>query len=469
MTIIDENAEFDEASDTAMQTDCGKTVHASLGEALTRIRAGKLVVGILGLGYVGVPLAEAYVRSGIKVVGLDVNQSRVDMLNNGVSGMRHIDDERIKRMVDSGNFLATTDPKTLRDVDALIIAVPTPLDRYHHPDLSYVEKTCHTIKKVLQPGQLVVLESTTYPGTTQEVMRPILEESGLKAGIDFALAYSPEREDPGNIDFETSTIPKLVGADSEIERDLAEAVYDKVVSTVMVPSTRTAEAAKLTENIFRWVNIGLANELKLVYDKMGIDVWDVIKAADSKPFGFMAFYPGPGVGGHCIRIDPYYLTWKAREHGISTRFIELAGEINIAMPNHVVSRLMEELNLRQGKALSGARILLCGVAYKKNIDDIRESPSLEILSLLESHGAQVDIYDPYVPVMPWTHDYPEFEGRKSIEWSSEALGAYDAALIATDHKFVDYSMLVNEVPLVVDTRNVTTGLPEDLLKKVAKA
>lgn len=469
MAIIDENAEFDEASDTPMKTCCGETVHASLREALIRIRTGKLVVGILGLGYVGVPLAEAYVRSGVKVVGLDVNQSRVDMLNNGVSGMRHIDDERIKRMVDSGNFLATTDPKTLCDVDALIIAVPTPLDRYHHPDLSYVEKTCHTIKNVLQSGQLVVLESTTYPGTTQEVIRPILEESGLKAGIDFALAYSPEREDPGNIDFETSTIPKLVGADSEIERDLAEAVYDKVVSTVMVPSTRTAEAAKLTENIFRWVNIGLANELKLVFDKMGIDVWDVIKAADSKPFGFMAFYPGPGVGGHCIRIDPYYLTWKAREHGISTRFIELAGEINIAMPNHVVSRLMEELNLRQGKSLSGARILLCGVAYKKNIDDVRESPSLEILSLLERHGAKVDIYDPYVPIVPRTHDYPEFEGRKSIEWNSEILGEFDAALIATDHKFVDYAMLVNEVPLVVDTRNVTKDLPEELLKKVSKA
>jgi UDP-N-acetyl-D-glucosamine dehydrogenase len=441
----------------------------ALRDTLDRMQKGDLSVAILGLGYVGIPLAEAYVRSGVRVLGVDVNQSRVDMLNNGTSGMRHIDDERIQRMVDSGKFRATTDASALSDYDALIIAVPTPLDRYHHPDLSYVVATCDTIKTVLRPGQLVVLESTTYPGTTQEIMRPILEESGLKVGDDFALAYSPEREDPGNIDFETSTIPKLVGADSALERDLAKAVYEKVVTTVMVPNTRTAEAAKLTENIFRWVNIGLVNELKLVYDKMGIDVWDVIKAADSKPFGFMAFYPGPGVGGHCIRIDPYYLTWKAREHGVSTRFIELAGEVNIAMPNHVVSRLMEELNLRHGKALSGARILLCGVAYKKNIDDVRESPSLEILSLLERHGAKVDIYDPYVPIVPRTHDYPEFEGRKSIEWNSEILGEFDAALIATDHKFVDYAMLVNEVPLVVDTRNVTKDLPEELLKKVSKA
>lgn len=454
-------------SDTAPnQTE---TVMTTLPDTLAKIHSGKLSVCVIGLGYVGVPLAEAYVRAGVKVIGLDVNQTRVDMLNNGISGMRHIDDERIKRMVDSGHFQATTDTNLAKSADAILIAVPTPLDRYHHPDLSYVEATCHSIKTILRSGQLVVLESTTYPGTTQEVMRPILEESGLTAGTDFALAYSPEREDPGNIDFETSTIPKLVGADSEIEREIAKAVYDKVVSTVMVPNTRTAEAAKLTENIFRWVNIGLVNELKLVYEKMGIDVWDVIKAADSKPFGFMAFYPGPGVGGHCIRIDPYYLTWKAREHGVSTRFIELAGEINIAMPNHVVSRLMEQLNLRHGKALSGANILLCGVAYKKNIDDVRESPSLEILSLLESHGAKVDIYDPYVPVMPWTHDYPEFEGRKSIELNPEALANYDAALIATDHKFVDYSMLASEVPLVIDTRNVTSGLTAELLTKVSKA
>lgn len=470
MSMTETNVEFDEAKPhgTPASSDAVQP-SSSLRDALVRIQQGQLSVGILGLGYVGVPLAEAYVRAGVKVVGLDVNQSRVDMLNRGISGMRHIDDDRIRRMVDGGLFQATVDPKHVSDLDALIIAVPTPLDKYHHPDLSYVVATCHTIKTVLRPGQLVVLESTTYPGTTQEVMRPILEESGLKAGLDFALAYSPEREDPGNIDFETSSIPKLVGADSELERAIAKAVYDKVVATVMVPNTRTAEAAKLTENIFRWVNIGLANELKLVYDKMGIDVWDVIKAADSKPFGFMAFYPGPGVGGHCIRIDPYYLTWKAREHGVSTRFIELAGEINIAMPRHVVSCLMEELNIRHGKALSGAKILLCGVAYKKNVDDVRESPSLEVLSLLESHGAKVDIYDPYVPVMPWTHDYPELEGRKSIEWNSEVLGEFDAALIATDHKFVDYAMLVNEVPLVVDTRNVTKDLPEELLKKVSKA
>lgn len=441
----------------------------NLTDVVKRVRSGEFSVGIIGLGYVGVPLAEAYVRSDVKVVGLDVNQKRVDTLNQGISGMRHIDDSRIKGMVDSGNFVATTNAEAMRDVDALIIAVPTPLDNYHHPDLSYVKATCEMIKTVLRPGQLVVLESTTYPGTTQEIMRPILEESGLKAGEDFALAYSPEREDPGNIDFETSTIPKLVGADSEVERDFAEAIYDKVVNTVMVPNTKTAEAAKLTENIFRWVNIGLVNELKLVFEKMDIDVWDVIKAADSKPFGFMAFYPGPGVGGHCIRIDPYYLTWKAREYGVSTRFIELAGEINIAMPSHVVSRLMEHLNLRQGKALSNARILLCGMSYKKNIDDVRESPSMEILKLLEAHGANVDFYDPFVPVMPRTHDYPEFEGRKSIEWNASNLENYDAALIATDHDSVDYALLADTLPLVIDTRNIADRLTEEQRATIVKA
>jgi len=436
---------------------------------MSKAESGSLVVAILGLGYVGLPLAEAYTRAGTRVIGFDINQTRVDQLNSGKSGMRHIDDARVQKMVDSGYFQGTTDPAMLAEADALMICVPTPLDRYHHPDLSYVRMTCETMVPHLREGQLVVLESTTYPGTTQEIMRPILEKSGLVAGEHFALAYSPEREDPGNIDFETSTIPKLVGADSEDERAMSKAVYDKVVETVMVPNTRTAEAAKLTENIFRWVNIGLVNELKLVFDAMDIDVWDVVDAAKSKPFGFMPFYPGPGVGGHCIRVDPYYLTWKAREHGVSTRFIELAGEVNIAMPTHVVSRLMEEMNLRLGMALSGSRILMCGVAYKKNIDDVRESPSLEVLSLLERHGAIVDIYDPFVPVMPHTHDYPKFEGRKSIAWDKSALAQYDAAIITTAHSFVDYAALVTALPLVVDTRNVTSDLAAELKAKVAKA
>jgi len=271
----------------------------------SKLEKGKLVIAILGLGYVGLPLAEAYTRTGTTVLGFDVNKKRVKQLNNGKSGMRHIDDDRVQKMVDSGQFKATSDPTELTNADAILICVPTPLDKYHHPDLSFVEATCHTLKKHMRAGQLIVLESTTYPGTTQDVMRPILEESGLKAGKDFALAYSPEREDPGNIDYETSTIPKLVGADSEDERAMAKAVYDKIVETVMVPNTKTAEAAKLTENIFRWVNIALVNELKLVFEKMDIDVWEVIEAAKSKPFGYMPFYPGPGVGGHCIRVDPY--------------------------------------------------------------------------------------------------------------------------------------------------------------------
>lgn len=433
-----------------------------------KLETGKLVVAVVGLGYVGLPLAEAYTRAGTKVIGFDVSKKRANQLNSGKSGMRHIDDTRVKKMVDSGYFSATTDENALAEADAILICVPTPLDKYHHPDLSYVEATCHTLKKQLRSGQLVVLESTTYPGTTQDIMRPILEESGLKAGKDFALAYSPEREDPGNIDFETSTIPKLVGADTEDERAMSKAIYDKIVETVMVPNAKTAEAAKLTENIFRWVNIALVNELKLVFDKMDIDVWEVIEAAKSKPFGYMPFYPGPGVGGHCIRIDPYYLTWKAREHGISTRFIELAGEINIAMPTHVVGRMMEELNLRHKKALGDCKVLLCGLAYKKNIDDLRESPSMEILELLEKHGATVDYYDPFIPEVPHTHDHPQYEGRKSIAWDVKALKNYDVALIATDHSFLDYAVLVEALPLTIDSRNCTKDLSEKLRAKVAK-
>lgn len=433
-----------------------------------KLKSGEFTTAVIGLGYVGLPLAEAFVKVGIETIGFDVNAKRVDQLNSGISGMRHIDDERVKMMCEEGGFEATTDPEKLAQADAIFICVPTPLDKYHHPNLSYVKSTCKTIKKYLRKGQLIVLESTTYPGTTQDVMKPILQESGLIAGRDFALAYSPEREDPGNIDFETSSIPKLVGADSEDERSMSLAIYDKIVETVSVPNAKTAEAAKLTENIFRWVNIALVNELKLVFDKMDIDVWQVIDAAKSKPFGYMPFYPGPGVGGHCIRVDPYYLTWKAREHGISTRFIELAGEINIAMPKHVISRLMEELNLRQKKALGDCNILLCGLAYKKNIDDLRESPSMEILNLLELHGARVDFYDPFIPEIPNTHDYPHFAGRKTVSWSVDGLKKYDAALIATDHSFVDYAALVDTVPLTIDTRNCTKDLSEKLLKKVAK-
>lgn len=431
--------------------------------------SGELVIAIIGLGYVGLPLAEAYVRCGTRVIGYDNNEKRVNQLNSGLSGMRHIEDSRVADMVASGHFETTADSSRLVEADAILICVPTPLDKYHHPDLSYIVSTCEMLKEKLRAGQLVVLESTTYPGTTSDVMKPILEKSGMRAGIEFGLAYSPEREDPGNIDFETNTIPKLVGADTEVERNIAKIVYDKIVETVLVPNTRTAEAAKLTENIFRWVNIAMVNELKLIFDKMNIDVWDVIEAAKSKPFGYMPFYPGPGVGGHCIRVDPYYLTWKAREHGLSTRFIELAGEINIAMPNHIVTRLMEELNCRHQKALAGCNVLLCGLAYKKNIDDMRESPSLELFENLESRGAIVDFHDPFIPVATYNHEFPQFEGRKSVDWDTMDFEKYDAVIIATDHTTVDYETLVASVPLTIDTRNATKDLSEELQKKVAKA
>ncbi|WP_298914927.1 nucleotide sugar dehydrogenase [uncultured Algimonas sp.] len=331
---------------------------------LQRISDGSITVGIVGLGYVGLPLAEAYVRTGTKVIGYDISEERVAQLNSGLSGMRHIADDRVSGMVESGLFRATANPADLQDADAILIAVPTPLDVHHQPDLSYVEATCETLASVPRPGQLVVLESTTYPGTTQEVMRPILERSGLKAGEDFMLPYSPEREDPGNPHFETSTIPKVIGADGPAARDMAKAVYDLIVTTVMVSDSKTTEATKLVENIYRWINIAAVNEMKVIFEAMDIDIWEVIDAAKTKPFGFQAFYPGPGVGGHCIRIDPYYLSYKARKHGLSTQFIELAGNMNTNMPRRIVQRLLEEMSLKLRKPLAGAKILLVGLALQ---------------------------------------------------------------------------------------------------------
>lgn len=427
-----------------------------------------LVVGIVGLGYVGLPLAEAYVRQGVSIIGYDINETRAAELNAGKSGMKHIADERVQVMLDKKLFRATSSALDLSDADAILICVPTPLDAHHEPDLSYVESTCETLKDNLRKGQMVILESTTYPGTTSEVMAPILEKSGLKAGEDFAMAYSPEREDPGNPDFETSTIPKVVGADSEAERQIAKALYDIIVQTVLVSNTKTAEATKLVENIYRWVNIAMVNELKIIFDHMDIDVWEVIDAAKTKPFGFQAFYPGPGVGGHCIRIDPFYLSWKAKEFGSSTRFINLAGEINTRMPKHVVRRLLEELSTRCKKALNGANVLLCGLAYKADIDDMRESPSLELINILKEYGANVDFHDPYIPVVPQTREHPEFAGMKSVEISPENLKSYDAVLIATKHSNVDYRALCENVELVVDTRNATDELFEEFGTKIVK-
>jgi len=434
----------------------------SLAQALAaRIDARKARVGIVGMGYVGLPLALAFAAKGFAVTGFDLDPAKVARLNAGESYIRHIPAAAIAKARQAGLLSASGDPRSLRKADAILICVPTPLTRHREPDLSYIENTAGMLARVLRKGQLIVLESTTYPGTTDEVLAPILAQSGMVPGKDFFLAFSPEREDPGNPDHGTTTIPKVVGGDGEEASRLANLLYGQVVArTVPVSSTRTAEAVKLTENIFRAVNIALVNELKLVYARMGIDIWEVIEAAKTKPFGYMAFYPGPGLGGHCIPIDPFYLTWKAREYEVATRFIELAGEINTAMPRHVVAALAEALDTRARKGLRGARILMLGVAYKRNVDDMRESPSLKLMELLEERGARVDYHDPFIPVIPRTREHPEFAGRRSIRWSARAIAAYDAVLIATDHSAVDYAGLVRAARLVIDTRNATRAVPD---------
>jgi len=434
-------------------------------------RAAKrdLTIGILGLGYVGLPLAEAFLNAGFRVLGFDVDANKVDSILSGQSYIKHIPSERMQAMMATGRLSATIDPAQLAAPDALLMCVPTPLNAHREPDISYVEVTTQTIAQHLRKGQLVVLESTTYPGTSEEVVRPILEKSGLRAGVDFAIAYSPEREDPGNINFSTNSIPKVVGADTDPERRMAKAVYETITQVVEVSNMKTAEAVKLTENIFRLINIALVNELKVVYQGLDIDVWEVIDAAKTKPFGFMAFYPGPGLGGHCIPIDPFYLTWKARAHGEATRFIELAGDVVTGMPRLVIETLAEALSTHSRKAVAGSRILVVGLAYKKNVDDMRESPSLHLISMLRDRGAEVEYYDPFIPQVPATRDHPEFAGMKSIAFNAKTLAAYDCALISTDHDDVDYELLARHVPVIVDTRNATKGLPEDLAAHVVKA
>jgi UDP-N-acetyl-D-glucosamine dehydrogenase len=412
------------------------------------------VIGIVGMGYVGMPLALAAWSAGYRVVGFDVDPGKVADIKAGKSYIKHIPGKEVADAVVNGRLDATTDFAEIANVHAVIICVPTPLTTHREPDLSYVEKTTEAIAPYLRKGHLVVLESTTWPGTTDEIMKPILERGGLKSGHDFFLAFSPEREDPGNPTHSTKSIPKVVGGDDPTALKLAQALYGAIVThTVAVSSTRTAEAVKLTENIFRAVNIALVNELKVVYDAMGIDVWEVIEAAKTKPFGFMPFYPGPGLGGHCIPIDPFYLTWKAREFDISTRFIELAGEINTSMPHYVVDRVAHELDARSGRGLRGAKILILGLAYKKNVDDVRESPTFKLMELLEKRGATVDYYDPHLPAIPNTREHAGFNGRKAITWSAENLAGFDVALIATDHDAVDYVALCKSAKLVVDTRN----------------
>jgi UDP-N-acetyl-D-glucosamine dehydrogenase len=431
-------------------------------ELAARFRRRDATIGIVGLGYVGLPLARAIATAGFKVVGFDVDQQKADMLLRGESYIHHLPAEFFTKLIAEGRFVPTTDYARIAEVDAVLICVPTPLNRHREPDLTYVEETTRAIAPRLKPGHLIVLESTTYPGTTRELMQPILEAGGLKSDKDFYLAFSPEREDPGNPEFSTTSIPKVVGADGTDALAVAVALYDQFVSrTVPVSTLDTAEAVKITENIFRAVNIALVNELKVIYGAMGIDVWEVIEAAKSKPFGFMPFYPGPGLGGHCIPIDPFYLTWKARELELPTRFIELAGEINASMPKVVVARLIEELSRRFSKSVNGARVLMMGLAYKKNVDDIRESPGFRLIELLEGNGASVDFYDPYVPVIPQTREHAALAGRPGAAFTPQSIASYDAVLIATDHDNVDYALLVEHARLVVDTRNAVarSGIP----------
>ncbi len=423
-------------------------------EMLARIDDRSFKVATIGLGYVGLPLILSVAEKNFPALGIDVDAEKIKNLRAGKSYIKHLSDERIGQTLSNDKFAVTTEIAQSAECDAVIICLPTPLTKQRDPDLSYITHTCEQLVPHVRRGQLFVLESTTWPGTTREVMIPILEKSGLKSGEDFFVAFSPEREDPGNPDFDTRSIPKVVGGDGVLATKIAEKLYGQFISkTVVVSSPETAEAVKLTENIFRSVNIALVNELKVVYDAMGIDVWEVIDAAKTKPFGFMAFYPGPGLGGHCIPIDPFYLTWKAREYDLNTRFIELAGEIIATMPRYVLGKLIEGLDSRYKKSLNGSRILLLGMAYKKNVDDMRETPTLKIMDLLLARGAKLDFHDPYVPVVPMTREHPEYAGLKSVPLNAETVAGYDAVVVVTDHDNVDYDLVCKNARLVVDTRN----------------
>lgn len=420
----------------------------------SRISQRTAVIGILGLGYVGLPLAVAFAEQGFRVLGFDVDLRKVEQLNRGETYIEHPGSDRLPALTAQGRFSATGDSGRLGEPDALLICVPTPLTRQREPDLSYVLGTLDQIRPRLRPGQLVLLESTTYPGTTDEVMRQALESPGLRCGKDFFLAYSPEREDPGNATHTTSRIPKVVGGVDPVSGDLAQALYDQIVpQTVRVSSARAAEATKLLENVFRAVNIALVNELKVIYEKMGIDVWEVLDAAATKPFGFMRFNPGPGWGGHCIPLDPFYLSWKAREFGETARFIELAGEINVRMHEYVIERLTLALNERR-KPVRGSRVLVLGLAYKKDVADPRESPAFEILEQLLRLGAEVSYHDPHIEEAPAMRTWPDLPPLRSVDLTAEALAASDAVLLVTDHTAVDYARVREHAPLIVDTRGV---------------
>lgn len=421
---------------------------------LQKINEREYVVGIIGLGYVGLPLMWTFHSNNMPVLGFDIDENKVNCIKKGVPYIKHLGDDMMGVLSDSDLCDATSDFSRLPEADALLLCVPTPLDEHREPDMKFVESTTKTLAKHLRKGQLVILESTTWPGTTEDLIIPILEkESGLKSGEDFYVAYSPEREDPGNENFNTAKIPKVVGGHGKEALDLACALYDtSIVKTVPVSDTKTAEAVKLTENIFRSVNIALVNELKLVYSKMNIDVHEVLDAAETKPFGFMKFTPGPGLGGHCIPIDPFYLTWKAREFEQNTRFIELAGEINTEMPRYVVSQTSEALNSVK-KSINGSKILLIGLAYKPNVDDDRESPTYKLMDYLSELGAEISYYDPYVPVIKPSREHSHWAGEKSIEWNEKSIKEFDAVLISTDHSQIDYDELAEWASLIVDTRN----------------
>ncbi|MFG0332513.1 MAG: nucleotide sugar dehydrogenase [Maioricimonas sp. JB049] len=432
-----------------------------------KIEDRSATIGVIGLGYVGLPLIDAFSSQGFAAIGFDVDPEKVEKLNAGQSYIEHISSAKVQKWRDEGRFEATTDMSRLAEADAILICVPTPLTSSRDPDLTYVEKTGEQIAAALRPGQLVVLESTTYPTTTRGLLLPCLEQSGLKCGQDFFLAYSPEREDPGNPDYSASGIPKVVGGIDEASCEIACTLYrHAVVQVVPVSSAEIAEACKILENTYRAVNIALVNELKILLDRMDIDVWEVINAAKTKPFGFQAFYPGPGLGGHCIPIDPFYLTWLARTQGLTTRFIELAGEVNSRMPEYVIGRLGEFLN-ELGKPIRGSRICLLGMAYKKDVDDPRESPSFVLMEMLLERGAEVTYSDPHVPTLPKMrhHDLPEMT---SSELTPEFLESLDCALIATDHTAFDYDAIVRHAPLVIDTRNATAGVTEGR-EKIRKA
>jgi UDP-N-acetyl-D-glucosamine dehydrogenase len=438
-------------------------VNAEASKLLKKIESKQARVGVIGLGYVGLPLVKTFLQKGFKVAGFDVDQKKVDMLNRGKSYIRHISAAELKDFLGRKRFVASADFSGLRKVDAILICVPTPLDGHGSPDLSYVLNSTITVAEHIRKGQLVVLESTTYPGTTDEEMLPILEAGGLKGGRDFFLAFSPEREDPGNKNFSTATTPKVVGGLTPDCLKVAKALYDQIiVKTIPVSSTKAAESTKLLENIFRSVNIALVNELKMIFDRMGIDVWEVIRAASSKPFGFMPFYPGPGLGGHCIPIDPFYLTWKAKEVDYQTKFIELAGEINTYMPYYVREKTVAALNER-GRSVKGAKVLVLGLAYKKDIDDSRESPSLKIITLFRDKGAKVSYNDPYVPRVAGHREYPGLE-LKSVPLTKALLKRSDAVIIATDHTAYDYDWIVKNAPLVIDSRNAIKRRRKNVVK-----